>query len=211
MHAKGLLSLVALACISLFTIESLGAQGEEVLLVVKEGTYADLEFVLENEVGVMAKMLEEAGLVVVVATPSGDPLVAGDTTLTPDLALADAHMADYAGLIMPCMAVELAEPDLPEAQRLIREAVESGKPVAAQLGSVVTLARAGVLDGKKIAYAEEFLPGVSELEGYQFGGQGVVDEGNIVMGGVCPYAAREHGLEDTTPALTKAFVAKVSG
>jgi putative intracellular protease/amidase len=133
------------------------------------------------------------------------------SALTPDLALADADMADYAGIILPCMAMEVEEPDLPEAQRLIREAVESGKPVAAQLGSVVTLARAGVLEGKKFAYAEEFLPTATALEGYEFGGQGVVDEGNIVTGGVCPYAAQTFDLEDTTPALTKALIAKISG
>jgi putative intracellular protease/amidase len=211
LKAKGFVSVVVLACISLFTLHPLAAQEEEVLLIVKEGAYADLGFMLENEVGVMAKMLKEAGLGVVVATPSGDPLVAGEATLTPDLALADANMGDYAGLIMPCMALTDGEPDLPEAQRLIKEAVVSGKPVAAQLGSVVTLARAGVLEGKKFAFTEEFLPTAPALEGYEFGGQGVVDDGNIVTSGVCPFAAQETGLEDTTPALTKALIAKING
>jgi hypothetical protein len=32
-----------------------------------------------------------------------------------------------------------------------------------------------------------------------------------VMGGVCPLSAQTTGLEDTTPALTQALIAKVSG
>ena len=60
-------------------------------------------------------------------------------------------VADYAGFIMPCMAVGLfpGPPVAPEAVAIVKQAVAEGKPVAAQFGSVIILAQAGVLKGKK--------------------------------------------------------------
>ena len=158
----------------------------------------------------MTTMLQEAGFEVVVASPSALPFVGTETTLTPDLKLADVDLAEYAGIIMPCMAME-EEAKVPELEALLQEAVAAGKPVAAQLGSVIQLARAGLLVGKKYAYTEEFISVSPELEGLEHGGQGVVEEGNILTGGVCPYAARMNELEDTTVPLTKAFIAQISG
>jgi putative intracellular protease/amidase len=210
MKKLGLFSMPVLACLALPLLQPLSAQDQKVLLIVKEGTSADLEFMLTQEVGVMKSMLEDAGFQVVVGSPSGQPLVGEETTVTPDLELADAAMADYSGIIMPCMALE-SEPDLPEASRLVREAVASGKPVAAQLGSVVTLARAGVLEGRKFAYAEEWVGNVPELEGMDHEGQGVVEDGSVITSGICPMAAQTLEVEDTTPALTKALIAQLSG
>ena len=204
------LSAAALACLALSVLQPLSAQDGKVLLIVKDGTSADLEFMLTQEVGVMKTMLEDAGFRVVVGSPSGQPLVGEETTVAPDLKLADADMADFSGIIMPCMALA-SEPDLPEAGRLVREAVASGKPVAAQLGSVVTLARAGVLEGKKFAYADEWVGDVPELEGMDHEGQGVVEDGPVITSGICPFAAQTLEVEDTTPALTKALIAQLSG
>ena len=203
-----LLAVLSLACMGASAFQHLSAQETKVLLVTKGGTSADLEYVLTQEVGVMKTMLQDAGFQVVIASPSVEPLVGGTTTVTPDVELAEVKMADFAGIIMPCTALE-AEPELPELEALIQEAVASGKPVAAQLGSVVHLARAGVMDGKRFAYVEEFLSEAPGLEGSVYGGQGVVEEGNILTGGVCPYAARMLEIEDTTPALTQAFISKI--
>jgi putative intracellular protease/amidase len=204
------LTLVGLVLLALPTVQPASGQTGKVLLMAKDGESADLDYMLTNEVNVMTKMLEEAGFEVMVASPSGTPLTGENQTLTPDLSLADVAMSDYDGIIMPCMAME-AEASVPELEALIKETVAAGKPVAAQLGSVVQLARAGVLEGKKFAYVEEWVANVPELEGLEYGGQGVVEEGNVISSGVCPYAARALEVEDSTPALTTAFIAHLKG
>ena len=207
MRSFGLRSLLALGLLSLSLHSPLVGQ-DKVLMIVKDAPSLDLPLMLEHEVLVMQKMLEGAGFDVVVASPSGAPLVAGEFTLTPDLRLAEVNMDDYAGIIRPCMAVE-SEPSIPETEALVREALVANKPVAAQTGSVVTLARAGVLMGRKFAYPSEFIEDVPELEGMTPKGHGVVQDGNLITSGVCPYAARELGLEDGTQALTGAMIAQL--
>jgi putative intracellular protease/amidase len=204
---RAVLPLFALALCG--GLQPVSAQSGKVLLVAKDGTSADLEWMLTQEVGVMKGMLEEAGFQVVIASPSAQPLVGTETTVTPELKLADVDMADFAGIIMPCMAME-EEAEVPELEALLKTAVATGKPVAAQLGSVVQLARAGLLQGKKFAYAKEYLPTASELADLDYGGQGVVDEGTVITGGVCPWAARDLGIEDTTRPLTKALIGKLT-
>jgi putative intracellular protease/amidase len=207
---RRMLMLAALAVVALVhpTVEPLEGQESKILMVVKEGPSLDLELMLTAEVEVMRNILESSGFEVVVASSSGQPLVAGGTTVTPDIRLADADMDDYAGIILPCMATE-DEASFPEAEALVREAVVAGKPVAAQTGSVITLARAGVLMGKKFAYPDDMVAGVPEFAGMNHAGQGVVRDGLVFTSGICPYMAREQGIEDGTQALTGAFIEKL--
>ena len=207
---RRILMLAALAAVALVhpTVDPLEGQESKVLMVVKEGPSLDLELMLTAEVEVMRNILEGSGFEVVMASPSGQPLVAGGTTVTPHIRLADADMDDYAGIILPCMAME-DEASMPEAEALVREAVVAGKPVAAQTGSVITLARAGVLVGKKFAYLDDSVTDVPEFDGLKHAGQGVVRDGVVFTSGICPYAAREQGLEDGTQALTGAFIEKL--
>jgi putative intracellular protease/amidase len=202
------LAVLAALALVIPTYGTLEAQESKVLLVVKEGPSLDLEYMLTQEVEVMRGILVSAGFEVVIASPSGQPLVAGETTITPDIRLVEADMADYAGIILPCMAME-DEPSTPGAEALARAAVVAGKPVAAQTGSVITLARSGVLMGKKFAYINQSVAEIPELEGLEHAGEGVVRDGLVITSGVCPYAARELGLEDGTQALTGAFIAQL--
>ena len=112
-----------------------------------------LELMLTKEVGVMKEILEQSGFEVAVASVSGEPIVAGSTSLKPDLKLRDVYTTDYAGFILPCMA-DSSSPT-PETITTVWKAAAEGKPVAAQLGSVMTLAKAGLLIGKKYAFAVE--------------------------------------------------------
>lgn len=210
MNRTRFLTLVGLVSLALPNLQPAFAQTGKVLLMAKDGESADLDYMLTHEVNVMTKILEDAGFEVVVASPSGQTLVGENQTLSPDLNLAAVSMTEFDGIIMPCMAMS-EEARVPELETLIKETVAAGKPVAAQLGSIVQLARAGVLEGKKFAYVEEWLPGVPEFEGLEYGGNGVVEEGNVITSGVCPYAARELDVEDTTPALTNAFIARLKG
>jgi len=186
----------------------------KVLLFMRNAqTSGDLEYMLKKEVGVMKDTLEKAGYKVVVATLDGSSFSAGSTTVTADIKLSDANLADYAGFILPCLAVPSypAPPEVsPEAIALVQAAISAGKPVAAQTGSLWTLAEAGVLKGKKYAYAmEEKSP---QFAGATFAGTGVVRDGLVITSGICPYmelkAKMKDGTEEVTLALIKAMKEK---
>jgi putative intracellular protease/amidase len=102
---------------------------------------------LTKEVGVMKDTLERSGFKVVVATLDGSDFSAGAIAVKADIKLAEAKAVDYAGFILPCMMVaSYPEPEVSkEAINLVKEAIAAGKPVAAQTGSLWTLAKAEYL------------------------------------------------------------------
>jgi len=169
---------------------------EEVLLFIRHGSSMDIDFMVEQEIGVMMSMLEEAGFKVIVATDSGEPIKdrsGKSKILKPDLKLADVKINDYVGIIMPCMAKGRYRQPTPEEISLVKEAVAQGKPIAAQRNAIGILGEAGVLEDKKCA-----LP---------FGEfKGVIQDGNIITSSYCPYAARSYRTDDGTPELTKLFI-----
>jgi putative intracellular protease/amidase len=166
----------------------------------------DLEYMLKKEVGVMKDILEKSGYKVIVATLDGSSFTAGSTTVKADIKLADAKVAEYAGFILPCLAVPSypAPPEVsPDAIALVKNAVSAGKPVAAQTGSLWTLAEAGLLKGKKYAYAfEEKSP---YFAGATFAGTGVVKDGLVITSGICPYMALKSNDKDGTESLAHAL------
>ena len=176
---------------------------KQVLLVVGLEQSDDMELMLTEEVAVMVSMLEKTGYEVVVASASGEPITGGTTTLTPDLKLADVKVDDYVGFMFPCLAVDMDLPPPAEAVRIAKEAVAQGKPVAAQNGGVVTLSAAGALNGKQFALLED--PG-ARMPGGVYKGTGVVQDGNIITSGTCPYMAKMAGLKDGTPELTQKLI-----
>jgi len=183
-------------------------QKPKVLLFIRKGTSADVEFMLKEEVGVMTSMLEEAGFEVIVATASGEPIKSRTTELIPDLKLADVKVNDYVGIIMPCMAKGLVSSyrhASPEEILLVKEAVAQGKPMAAQTGSIGILAEASVLVGKEYTYyCDPFWE--ESFEGAIYSGKGVIRDGNIATSSHCPYMARSYGGDDGTSELTKIFI-----
>jgi len=183
-------------------------QKPKVLLFIRKGTSAGVEFMLKEEVGVMTSMLEESGFEVIVATASGEPIKSRTTELIPDLKLADVKVNDYAGIIMPCMAkgsVPLWHAS-PQEISLVKEAVAQGKPIAAQRGAIIILAEARVLVGKKYTYYFDPEGGNESFEGAIYSGKGVIQDGNIATSSHCPYMARSYGGDDGTSELTKIFI-----
>ena len=183
----------------------------KVLLFMRNAqSSGDLEYMLKKEVGVMKDTLEKSGYKVVIATLDGKSFAAGSTTVKADIRLAEANVADYAGFILPCLAVPSypAPPEVsPEAIALVKEAMSAGKPVAAQTGSLWTLAKAGLLKEKKYAYAfEEKSP---HFAGATFAGTGVVKDGLVITSGVCPYMALKAKMNDCTEQLALALVAAI--
>ncbi len=180
-----------------------------VLMFIRNGS-GDLEYMLKNEVGVMKNTLERSGIKVVVATLDGSSLSAGPVRVQTDLKLADVNVADYAGFILPCMAagVSLDNPNISaESVELVKRAISAGKPVAAQTGSVVALAQAGVLKGKKFAQLTE----PNNLAGAIYSGTGVVRDGLVITSGICPNMARTMKKPDGTEQLTLVLVEAIKG
>ena len=202
--------LLTAILIGIFAISCAWAQtNPKVLLFMRNAEKSgDLEYMLKKEAGVMKDILEKSGYGVVIATLDGSSVSAGSTKVTANIKLADAKVADYAGFILPCLAVPSypAPPEVsPDAIALVKNAVSAGKPVAAQTGSLWTLAEAGLLKGKKYAYAmEEKSP---YFEGAAFAGTGVVRDGLIITSGICPYMMLKADMKDGTEALAYALVA----
>ena len=203
---KRLMISVMLAAISI----ACASETPKVLLFMRSGS-ADLEFMLKKEVMVMKESLEQAGFKVVVATLDGSDFSAGSVTVKSDIKLADAKVEDYAGFILPCMMVaSYPEPEISrEAINLVQGAIAAGKPVAAQTGSLWTLAKAGILKGKKYAYA--FEEKHQYFEGATFGGTGVVRDGLVLTSGLCPHMARTLNTDDGTEKLAHALAEAMKG
>ena len=162
----------------------------QVLLIPREGEQiSDLfSLMLNREVGVMTDMLQKAGFKVVVATISGQPIEGILNELKPDLKLSEVKVDDYAGFILPCMALgQFPPPPIsPEAVSIVKQALAKGKPVAAQTGSVLILAEAGLLKGKRYAYLQDrfnpYPPHKKDwsFEGAIYSGPGIVQDGMII-------------------------------
>jgi len=131
--------LLIAAVLSIITLAH--AQDTPKVLLFMRGGSAALEFMLKSEVLVMKDALQRSGFRVVVATLDGQGFSAGSVAVKADIKLAGAKMADYEGFILPCMMVaSYPEPEVSkEAIHLVKEAVATGKPVAAQTGSLVVM------------------------------------------------------------------------
>ncbi len=198
-------SIVIMSLMIIVAACSLYAEAQDsgrVLLIPRDGAFSSevMELMLTKEVSVMVSMLEKAGFDVLVASASGKPITAMGTTLESDLKLADVNVEDYDGFIVPCMTAVAV---LPEAIQVVQQAVAAGKPVAAQEAGVFTLAEAGVLKGKRYAVHN---PEHARYAGATYAGNGVVQDGNIITSGICPYLSREKGTTDGTPELTQTLI-----
>jgi hypothetical protein len=182
----------------------------KVFMFVRDGS-RDLELMLSQEVGVMTRMIEDAGYSVDIATTSGEPMTIGTITLTPTISLADVEVNDYVGVILPCMAPERGSTMPAKVATIIEQAVLQGKPIAASRGSVVELAMAGGIDDRQYAFAAAVdVDKRPEFARGTFLGTGVVRDTNISTSGICPLAARSLDLPDGTVGLTQSFIESLS-
>ena len=184
----------------------------QVLLVLRDPIPQYIDTMLTKEVSVMKSMLEKAGFKVVAATTDGLPIKGSTVTFTPDLKLSDVKVDNYVGVINACMGGG-ALPHIsvsPIAVSIAKQAVTQGKPVAASHGSVIILAEAGVLVGKRYGYWVDPL-GIGQRQddrftGAIYGGTGVVQDRKIITCGICPSVSEGQGLPDGTVELTQTFI-----
>ena len=199
--------------------EAFGQSGRKVLMIPREGYSADLDLMIKMEVGVMNWHLKRAGFEVDIATTSGFPILGPTQKIGKVMRLADINLDNYAGIIMPCMAVGMfpGPPVSPEAVAIVKKALSEGKPVAAAANSSIILAEAGVLKGKKYAFLVDPLTTTETRKRTDprfidaiYSGPGVVQDGKIITSGVCPNLERVYGMQNGTVELTQKFIAAIS-
>jgi len=144
----------------------------------------------ETEYGIPRAILEDQGVAVTVASLSSD-VVKGDkgTEVQPDVLLGDVRAGDYDAIVF--VGGSGYKVDDPEGQRIAQEAVAEGKVVAAICIAPITLAKAGVLEGKRVTASTQW--NVLEKAGAT-----VVTKGSVVRDGLIitangPGGAREFG------------------
>ncbi|MGA1844600.1 MAG: DJ-1/PfpI family protein [bacterium] len=158
----------------------------KVLFVVAHKDFRDEEFLEPKAV------LEKAGFQVTVAS-SGLDTATGMLGMryTPDLLLSKATVGEYEGVVFIGGAGAKEYWDDQQAHTMVREAVSSGKVVGAICIAPVTLARAGVLKGKKVTVFSSVVSALT-AEGAQYTGKKVERDGLLITASG-PEAAKEFG------------------
>lgn len=183
-------------------------QTNKVLLILREDNSPPIEFMLTLELVPMKQMLEKEGFEVAVATLTGEPISSKTINVQLNIKLTEVNVDDYCGIIIPCMGLSALFSE-PKAVDIVKRAAAQGKPVAAQYGAIIELAKAGVLKQKKYAYFAEPPRYDEGFRGGIYAGRGVVQDGNIITSGVCPWVVKGTGLPDQTSKLTQAFIAEL--
>lgn len=201
-----------------FPWSAFGQSSSKVLMVAREGYSTDLDLMLKMEVGVMTTLLKNAGFEVDIASTSGQPILGPTQKIETVQRLSEINVGNYAGVIMPCMAVGMfpGPPVSPEAVAVVKKALADGKPVAAAANSSIILAEAGLLKGKRYAYITDPLKPTQNwprtdprFEGAVYGGPSVVQDGQIITSGVCPNLEKMFGMPSGTVELTRKFIAAI--
>lgn len=203
-------ALVILAGILSFSTQAFGQSGSKVLMIPREGFSSDLDLMIKMEVGVMTILLKNAGYDVDIATTSRQNILGPTQKIEKVKRLSEIKLGNYAGVIMPCMAVGMfpGPPVSSDAVMIVKKAASDGKPVAAAAKSSIILAEAGLLKGKKYAFfqdplvATKLIPRTDpRFEGAIYSGSGVVEDGKIITSGVCPNLQRMFGKQEGTIEL----------
>jgi protease I len=109
----------------------------------------------EDEYGIPRAILEQLGVTVTVASSTLDVRTGQEgTKVQPDLRFGDVYGGDYDAIVLVGgMQYDIGNL---ETQRIAREAVAEGKVVAAICIAPITLARAGLVEGKRVTAATKW-------------------------------------------------------
>ncbi|MBU3958379.1 MAG: DJ-1/PfpI family protein [Candidatus Omnitrophica bacterium] len=168
---------------------------KKVVMVIAQEGFRDEEFLQPKEI------LEKNGIEVKVASSS---LKEATGTLgakvNPDLLIKDVDISEFAAVIFVGGGGSSQYWDDPIAHKLAREGLNTDKIVAAICIAPVTLARAGILKGKRATVFSSEAPQL-KANGADYTAQDVERDGNIITASG-PEAAREFG-EELVRALLK--------
>jgi len=158
--------------------------GTRIAMIIAHENFQDRELAIPKD------YFERAGATVTVASSSLTPATGMlGAKVTPDVLLSDLKAADYDALVFVGGAGAPEYWDSAVAQNLARAGVEQGKLVAAICLAPVTLANAGLLEGKR-ATVWKTEAGRLRAQGADYTGATVEVDGKIITGNG-PEAAEE--------------------
>lgn len=164
--------------------------GKRVLLIIAHHGFQPKEYTEPKGV------LQAAGVEVITASDQPGTAISSisNEEAKVDMTLADVNLADYDGVFVVGGPGALEHLDNEKLYKIIREAVHMGKAFGAICISPRILAKAGVLNGKKVTgWNDDMgLDAVLKQSGATHVRQSVVVDGKLVTG--CgPVAAEEFG------------------
>jgi putative intracellular protease/amidase len=189
----GLVVVVAL----LMTCGIIAAQGQtKRVLFVPRGIGAR-DQLIEREAFRIITGLRDAGFTVEIATDSGQRYRGVKLAIDVDYKLNDVDISKYNAVVFACMAQgNFGEWHASEDEKgIVREAARRNILLAAQDGSIVILAEAGVLVGKKYAFLKDKST-YKVMAKTEYAGQGVIRDGQIITSSGCPLVPAEYGEEN---------------
>ena len=227
-HVSSILLLAIPLIFSICISKSFSAEtSDKVLIIVKESygiDSGDRQFMKTDEAILMKQTLEDVGFMVHIASASGRTFLRHrvtyeggvsmeKVTLESEYKLGEVNVDNYSGFLITCSALgrntnydSKQEPAFgeayvkPEEVEIVKRIAAEGKPLAAQQKGVIILAVAGGLKGKKYSYMRDL-----QLDDAIYGGQDVVQDGNVITSTYCPYFRSK----DQTVELTEALIAEI--
>lgn len=137
---------------------------------VKRALFVIFDQFADKEYNIPSALLQDDGIVISVASSTLDRVrSSGGKYVRPDLLLSEVNTADYAAIIF--VGSENYEMDNADAMRIAQEAAAQNKVLGAICAAPITLARAGVLHGKRAT---------SSLPPSLLKGEGAIDTGAVV-------------------------------
>jgi protease I len=150
-----------------------------------------------QEYGEPRRILEEAGYTVVVASTTLEEAVSMPPErlrVKPDVTIGEVVVADYDAIIFVGGGGSSVYWDDPVAHRIAQEAVAQQKVLAAICIAPVTLARAGVLQGKRATvFPSGDVVAMVQASGAACTGEEAVVRDGLIITGNGPGAATEFG------------------
>jgi protease I len=165
-----------------------GAGMKKVVMIIAQSGFRDEELLEPKEV------LESKGVEVEVAsTTQGYAQGVMGARVKPDLLVADLEAKDFDAVVFIGGAGASQYWDDPVAHRLAKDALAANRVLAAICIAPVTLAKAGLLKGRRATvWSSE--AGQLKAAGANYTGKPVERDGNIITA-AGPFAAREFGEE----------------
>lgn len=175
---------IFISCIKAEGVESM----KKVVMILAHENFRDEEFLQPAEI------LEKGGVEVKVASSKLGPAKGSQGIMVkPDMLLSEVKVDDFDAVIFVGGAGSSEYWDDPTAHRLAQDAYKSGKIVAAICIAPVTLAKSGILKGKKATVWESEGEQLKAL-GADYTGKPVEKDGKIITASG-PFAAKDFGEE----------------
>ncbi|MCX5706318.1 MAG: DJ-1/PfpI family protein [Candidatus Omnitrophica bacterium] len=161
---------------------------KKVVMIIAHQGFRDEELLEPKEV------LENNGVIVKIASSSlGEAKGKLGARVMPDMLVKDINSEDFNAVIFVGGPGGVQYWDDPVAHKILQKAYKENRIVAGICSASVTLARAGILKGKR---ATVFSGDAEEIKacGAEYTGSPVERDGNIITG-AGPFAARDFGEE----------------